>query len=275
MLGHTAAWNVSSLSRSAFDDLKQRLRIDPALETAIARHQLDMAIRLTNQRLGSRLRRIGRQVVDASEEHTASFPIAACAGRRYHLERDLFTPDGSKFLLGRLRRDLAKVRSRVHSTIVAGVVRRHVTGPLMGVALRAHGGVYFVAKRREEGLLRLEHILEEGEVGRLTRIRVMGDARETALLTDEIQRLVREKTEVLREALTGPVPDPDAAARAAAKVKAAREELSAMREVFAFAAAAIEAEDRAARSLLHSKMLRSTTLAGSERLSSNGERGSA
>jgi hypothetical protein len=250
MLGHTAAWNVSSLSRNAFDDLKQRLRIDPALETAIARHQLDMAIRLTNERLGSRLRRIGRQVVDAAEGYTASFPIVACAGRRYRLERDLFTPERSKLLLGRLRRDLATVRSRVHSTIVAGVVRRHVTGPLMGVALRAHGGVYFVSKRREKGLLRLERILEEGEVGSLTRIRVMGDARETALLTEEIQRLVRERVEAVREAIGEPSDGPDEAARAAAKVKAAREELSAMREVFTFAAATIEAEDQKAQGLL-------------------------
>jgi hypothetical protein len=74
-------------------------------------------------------------------------------------------------------------------------------------------------------------------------------------LTEEIQRLVRERVEAVREAIGEPPGGPGEAARAAAKVKAAREELSAMREVFAFAAAAIEAEDRAARSLLREQVL--------------------
>lgn len=184
------------------------------------------------------------------------FPIIARADRRYRLTLNLFAPRGTGLLAGRLRRDLEDVRRVVHSTIVAGVVKRHVTGPLMGVALRPHGGVYFVSRRREEGLLRLERILEDGEVGTLTRIRVMGDARETTLLTEEIQSLVRERVQALREALEGPVGSPDAAARATARVKAARSDLAAMKEVFAFAAEAIEAEDRKAQGLLREAVTR-------------------
>lgn len=251
MLGHTAAWKVKSIDQRAYGALKRHLRTDPTLAAAIARHQLEMAIRRTNENAASSLKLIGRGIVDASDEHVTALPIIAVANKRYDVNPNLFAGPEYASLLDCLRTALHEVRSTIHSTIVADIVKRFIRDRLGAFPLRAHGGVYFVSVKREDGLFDLETYLKDHGIGTVTHIRVMGNDHEINLLTAEVKRLISSRVKKLRAAILafeGGAPDRMHAI--VQRVKELRAELSTMQALFSFAAGTIEERDQDVQALL-------------------------
>lgn len=249
MLGHTAAWKVTSLSRQNYKALKTFAGSSAALPGTIARLQIEAAVRTASEQTGRTLRIVRSDIVDATDTQQGVLPVIGTISRDYTLERGLFTGRHSAFEA--LETAYAAEQQTVHSTVVAEIVKRHVRNRLAGFSLRDHGGVYFVPSGREQRLFDLEAFLERHAIGRITRIRVMGDAHETKMLTEEIKRIVEDRLTDLRERLQdADLSDPKETKKALERFRMLRNELAEMRELFGFAREEIQRQDARARRTL-------------------------
>ena len=251
MLGHTAAWKVTTLTSTSYAALKRFVGSHAKLDGSIARHRIEMAVRAASKQTGRALRIVRRDVVDASGVGRAAvLPVVARLGRGYVLSQNLFSGRHADTFEA-LEAAYVAERLSVHSTVVAEIVKRYVREALMGFSLRDHGGVYFVPKGREKRLFDLEAFLRVQAIGSITRIRVMGDVEETEMLTSEIQRLVKAKLDELSARLAlADLKDPEVAEKVRGRFGALRSELAEMQSLFGFAGEEIARHDAKARRLL-------------------------
>lgn len=250
-IGHTCAWTVNNhLSEREFNALMNFCKTHPNLSGSIARKQLEIAVRQTSDETERDLKLVRREILDISSKGADAHPVLARVDKKYNLEQVLFSGNHSDIFLELTRRYRA-ARNTVHTTIVAGIIKRYVRDGLRGISLRDHGGVYFISEKLEGDLFDLREYLERTGTGHITRITVGGSADEENMITDEIRRITQKQIDGLREAFEETnLSDPKERRRMHKKVAKVRQKIAEMQDLFGFAKSALEENSKKARTFL-------------------------
>ena len=274
LVGHTCAWKIDDhLGRTTFGELKSFCAANPSLDATISRKQLEIAVRKTSAATDRKLRLVRRDVVDATASgHADTLPVVGRVDDDYNLQRPQMRGTSGAQVYDTLRRFYDDESDTIHTTVVAGIVKRYVHSALAGFSLRDHGGVYFVSAKLEDRLFALADFLQAKDIGHITHFGVGGDDHETRVLSEEIRRGVEAQIEKIRSAFDeADLSRTRDRSRLRKKVRRMRGELSEMEELFGFARETLREKDEQVRRLMRDIIRGTRNVGGADLFSGSGE----